>query len=224
MGMILEAGTKRRILQAARALFAERGFKGATVRDICKAAGANAAAVCYHFGGKEELYVAVLHDYMKDMVRRFPRDLGVTPQSTPQERLRAFVRSHLSQTAGGEGLGDERLGRLLMQEILEPSEHFSVIFEHDGQRSRQLLLDIVGLLLPGADEMTVSRCASSIIGQCLLFDFFRKTITRMAPELELKAGNIQAFTDFIVEFSLGGIVRLGMGPAGQGRIPLTSST
>lgn len=224
MHMIQEAGTKRRILQAARALFAERGFKGTAARDICKAARANSAAVCYHFGGKEELYVAVLHRYMEDMARFFPRDLGVTSQSPPQERLRAFVRSHLSQIAGGEDLGDERLGRLLMQEILEPSEHFSAIFERDGQRSRQLLLDIVGLLLPGADATTVSRCASSIIGQCLLFDFFRKTIISMAPELELKAGDIQAFTDFIVAFSLGGIARLGMGPAGQGRITHASST
>ena len=47
--------TRERLLEAAGEVFAERGFREATVRGICKRANANNAAVNYHFGEKEEL-------------------------------------------------------------------------------------------------------------------------------------------------------------------------
>jgi AcrR family transcriptional regulator len=203
-----DTGTKIRLLQAARTIFAERGLKNATVRDICDLAGANVAAVCYHFGSKEELYAAVLKDYIEGEERRHPRDQGLTPRSTPVERLRAYVRSYLLQIVGAGDPVDELLGRRLTQEIIEPSQYFGEIFDRHCRSAHQLLLDIVRLLLPGADQLTVSRCASSIIGQCVLFDFAKEAITRMTPELELKASNIESITDFIMDFSLGGIRRI----------------
>jgi AcrR family transcriptional regulator len=52
--------TRKRLLQAATRLFADNGYRGASVRDICNLAGANPGAVSYHFGGKRQLYRAVL--------------------------------------------------------------------------------------------------------------------------------------------------------------------
>ena len=52
--------TRERLLQAATRLFADNGYRGASVRDICNLAGANPGAVSYHFGGKHQLYRAVL--------------------------------------------------------------------------------------------------------------------------------------------------------------------
>ena len=52
--------TRERVLKAAAQLFADRGFKKVTVRDICRAARANVAAVNYHFGDKGGLYREVL--------------------------------------------------------------------------------------------------------------------------------------------------------------------
>ena len=57
-GVSLE--TRRRLLDAAGEVFAEKGFAKATVREICQKAEANIAAVNYHFGDKEKLYAAVL--------------------------------------------------------------------------------------------------------------------------------------------------------------------
>jgi AcrR family transcriptional regulator len=54
------ATTRERLLQAATRLFADAGFRGASVRDICDQAGANPGAVSYHYGGKRQLYRAVL--------------------------------------------------------------------------------------------------------------------------------------------------------------------
>lgn len=206
-----EIGTKARLLQAGRKIFAQNGLKNATVRDICSQAGANVASVNYHFGGKEKLYVAVLQDYIERQNKQHPRDLGVTPESPPEERLRAYVRSFLLQTLGDELPENERLGKLLTQEFIEPSTHFGEIFERFCRPTHNLLLEIVRRLLPGESESTVSRCASSIIGQCVLFDFAKEAITRMNPELTLKASNIENCTDFIMQFSLGGIERIRAG-------------
>ena len=52
--------TRERLLQAATRLCADNGYRGASVRDICNLAGANPGAVSYHFGGKRQLYRAVL--------------------------------------------------------------------------------------------------------------------------------------------------------------------
>ena len=54
------SGTKNRILHTAAALFAEHGYRGASVRRICDLARANPGAVSYHFGGKKQLYRTVL--------------------------------------------------------------------------------------------------------------------------------------------------------------------
>lgn len=54
------ATTRERVLEAASELFAHRGFRGASARAISAQAGANAAAISYHFRGKRGLYEAVL--------------------------------------------------------------------------------------------------------------------------------------------------------------------
>jgi AcrR family transcriptional regulator len=56
----LASGTEKRLLEATGAIFAEHGYRSATVRQICEKARANIAAVNYHFGDKEGLYRAVL--------------------------------------------------------------------------------------------------------------------------------------------------------------------
>ncbi|MEZ6108609.1 MAG: TetR family transcriptional regulator [Pirellulaceae bacterium] len=53
-------GTKERLVQAAGPIFARSGFAEATVREICDSAGANLAAINYHFGDKWGLYVATI--------------------------------------------------------------------------------------------------------------------------------------------------------------------
>ena len=57
--MVAQDLTKARLLEAAGEEFAEKGFELARVRAICERAGANLAAINYHFGDKEQLYVEV---------------------------------------------------------------------------------------------------------------------------------------------------------------------
>ena len=58
--IVQDVETHGRLLDAAARLFAARGFKDVTVREICRAARANVAAVNYHYRDKEGLYREVL--------------------------------------------------------------------------------------------------------------------------------------------------------------------
>jgi AcrR family transcriptional regulator len=58
---------RRSIIEAARPLFAERGFHAVTVREIAKAAGISEALIYKHFPSKEELYNELL-DYTREML------------------------------------------------------------------------------------------------------------------------------------------------------------
>ena len=83
-------GTRGRILGAARAAFAERGFEGATVRDVAARAGVDPALVHHYFGTKQRLFVAAM---------QFPVDLGVfvpalvrgDPATVGERLVRAIV-------------------------------------------------------------------------------------------------------------------------------------
>lgn len=59
-----ESGSKRKLLDAAEQLFAEKGFEAVSVRDITQLAKANVAAVNYHFGSRDGLLTLVMMRYM----------------------------------------------------------------------------------------------------------------------------------------------------------------
>ena len=84
--------TKTSLIDAATTLFAERGYTGASVRDICEAAGASANAITYHFGSKENLYRAVLNGFADAQLAVAQRALSA-PVETKEEftvRLEVF--------------------------------------------------------------------------------------------------------------------------------------
>lgn len=55
--------TKKRIADAAKALFAQKGYKATSIEDIVKAAGCSAGNIYYHFKSKEGLFLFLLEDW-----------------------------------------------------------------------------------------------------------------------------------------------------------------
>src|SRR3954452_24644679 len=85
--------TKSRLLEAAGAEFAEKGFDAARVRSICERAGANLAAVNYHFGDKEQLYLAALLEAHRCGSKLIPE--SAFQRGNPAEHLRLYIRHFL---------------------------------------------------------------------------------------------------------------------------------
>src|SRR5262245_32659817 len=107
--------TRASLLEAAGDVFAEVGFHSATVREICRRAGANVAAVNYHFRDKETLYAAVLTESLRSSLEKYPADLGLPPKATPAQQLHAFIRSFLLRVLS-QG-PESRHGKLMSREM-----------------------------------------------------------------------------------------------------------
>src|SRR5262249_5058158 len=106
--------TRQRLLEAAGEVFADRGFRDATIKEICRRADANIAAVHYHFGDKEEFYRTVIQYAEQCAPENSPADRA--PDAPAEKRLRAHIESFLvrlfdeGQPAWrqGDGAGDVR--------------------------------------------------------------------------------------------------------------------
>src|SRR5438094_7928082 len=95
---ISTTGTEKRLLEAAGEIFAEYGYRAATVRQICERAAANIAAVNYHFGDKEGLYMAVLRAVHNAHVEKYRPTLALPAGATPEKSLRAYIRWLLNRS------------------------------------------------------------------------------------------------------------------------------
>lgn len=114
--------TAVRILDAAERLFAERGVANTSMRRITSAAGANVAAVNYHFGSRAALVEAVFARRMEPLnaerIRRL--DIAAAKGADASELLRAFMSPLLEMLGRGEA--DERFIRLLSRTFTETTD------------------------------------------------------------------------------------------------------
>ncbi|MHC4394005.1 MAG: TetR/AcrR family transcriptional regulator [Planctomycetota bacterium] len=85
--------TRTALLEAARKAFTQRGFAGASVRDIATSAGAHPALVRYHFGSKRKLFAAVIDDAMIELRRRI--DCAIHGASTAGAGARQALVAYL---------------------------------------------------------------------------------------------------------------------------------
>lgn len=197
--------TRAAIMEAAGKVFAEVGYSKATVRDICREAGANIAAINYHFGDKKGLYLAVLKHYQELAFKTYPPDLGIKKSQKPEEKLRAYIRSFLARIMD-EGR-PAWFGRLLAREFIEPTWAFDILVEETIRPSFQLLTEIVAEITgESSKERMVKLCSMSIVGQCLYFRHSHPVITRLYPGEYFGPKQINELTDHISFFSLHGII------------------
>ena len=193
--------TKQRLLEAAGEVFAEQGFRNATVREICKRADVNIAAVSYHFHEKESLYSAVLQHLASVAIRKYPPTLGLNGEASPEERLAAFVKSFLFRTLD-EGRPAWH-GRLMAREMAEPTPAFDELVKTVCQPLHDRLQSIVREILgEAATEEVVRLSAASIIGQCLFYHHSRPVIAKLTPEQRYGKEDIERLAEHITGFSL----------------------
>ncbi|MDO4920277.1 MAG: TetR/AcrR family transcriptional regulator [Phascolarctobacterium sp.] len=116
--------TRAHIIECAGRLIAERGFAQTTSKSICQAAQVNMAAVNYHFGSREGLYIAVLqevHDHLMSL-EELDALLG-SPQSS-EEKITAFLRLYIVNVLQQTNWYVE----VWTRELLTPSPQFMEIF------------------------------------------------------------------------------------------------
>jgi len=194
--------TRLQLLEAAGAVFAEAGFRNATVREICRRAGANIAAINYHFGDKENLYTEVLRYSHGKTLAKYPPLLGVTENAPPEKKLRAFVLSLLLRIFDTGPTSWH--GQLMAREMIDPSAALDSLVEERIRPMAGQLSQIIGEILnrPPTDER-VWLCSFSVVSQCTFYKHCRPVMVRLFPKNpELDAAGIEELADHITKFSL----------------------
>src|SRR5215207_2732893 len=111
------ATTKQRLLEAAEELFAVKGFDGTSVEDITRQAKANRAAVSFHFGGKERLYIEAVKFAHRNCISGAPTPEW--PAGMPaDERLRGFIRMFIARMIADLS---PQSAQLMMREMIQPT-------------------------------------------------------------------------------------------------------
>ena len=195
--------TRLRLLNAAREVFSQQGFQGATVREICRRAETNVAAVNYHFGSKDGLLAEALNFAQLKALQA----ANVKADKCPEVRLRLFIHDFMLM------LLDEKTPssqcRIMARELADPTpaldkivrEAIAPLHKFLGELVREIVGDQI-------NEAGLRRCVHSILGQCLFYRHSHPVLQRLHSKLRYDGKEIEAIATHIADFSLAGTKRI----------------
>ena len=137
--------TRERILTIACEVFAKRGFRKTTVRDICQQAGVNVASVNYYFSSKEKLYEEVCKYACGVSSEDGDVRFKLKTRGTPEDQLKLFVQALLVNVLGTKPSSWRHM--IMSREMVEPTNAMSIIIKEMIKPRFQQLYAIVQELL-----------------------------------------------------------------------------
>ncbi len=167
------AETRAQLIEAALDVFGRLGFEGASTRVIAKAAKANLAAIVYHFGGKEALYLAVAEHVATSILGKVGPAIAAAagPAATATPAAARAGLDRLVETFIGVMLGSdeaERWARFIIREQLQPTAAFDVIYRFmsgAADTATRLLAAISGRQIDDDLKLRVF----TLLGQVIVF-------------------------------------------------------
>jgi AcrR family transcriptional regulator len=195
------------LIEAAGRVFAESGYRAATIREICRRAGANVAAVNYTFGDKIGLYTEVLRHSVQ-AAQAAAMSAALDASLTPEDTIRGVIRARLKSLCK-ESRPDWHF-RLVMHEFSHPTPAMGRVVDEGMRPIYDRMRKAVGELIGLPPEHETTRLSlNSIIGQILFYAFSRPVLSRLQPELKLTADQLDRIADHIAEFSLAYLKNVG---------------
>ncbi|MDR2710935.1 MAG: CerR family C-terminal domain-containing protein [Burkholderiales bacterium] len=182
--------TRRRLIQAAVSVFGSQGFEGASTRRIAALAGTNISSIAYHFGGKENLYLAAadsiaqeigkkvdeVEDFLAEGRERIRR--GTLPPEEAVALLQRLCGAWLDALLVKKK-HDHEWAWFVVREKANPTAAFDRIYDASFSRFLDLLAELIGCIrqLPPRSP-AVRLQAVLLFGKMLSFERERATITR----------------------------------------------
>ena len=197
--------TRRRLLNAACEIFAQKGYHNAKVADICKRAGANVASVNYYFRHKASLYA----ETWRHAFRQFEEPaFSEATDGSPEERLREYIQTLMKNFTTKGGLGN--FSRLYLMEMANPTGLIRDAWRELIAPRRRKLHDIIREIIgTKADDQSVLFCELSIVNQCRTLLTIKHNDLEYLLEQTLGPELIKRLANHIADFSLAGIMVSG---------------
>ena len=201
--------TRDKLIDAAGHVFAERGYRAATIREICRRAGANVAAVNYTFGDKMGLYTEVLRHSVR-AAKTATMNVALDSSLSPEGTIRGVIRARLMSMCE-EARPDWHI-RLVMHEFSQPTGAMQRVVDEGMRpiydRMKKAVGQVIGL---PPDHETTRLSVNSIVGQILFYTFSRPVLAHLQPELKLTPNQLDRIADHIADFSLAYLKKVGHG-------------
>ena len=197
---------KDRILNEAEILFAEKGFHGVTVREITRSAKCNLAAVNYHFGNKENLYLEVFRERWIPRARRVREDFQKTVSTGNGQNISEIVHALALAFIQGPLTDEERLrhAQLMIREMAMPTAALDLLFE---EVIEPFFGEVAGRLHPlmeeGMKRESLMLNIISVFSMVIYFNFARLPVRRATGQ-EYDETFKERLVDHIVKFSVTG--------------------
>jgi len=195
--------TRMRLLEAAREVFSQHGFQGATVREICRRAEANGAAVNYHFGSKDGLLAEALNFAPLKAMQK----ANVRAGECPRMRLRLFIHDFMLMLLDEKNPSSQC--QIMARELADPTPALDKIVREAIEPLHEFLGKLVREITgDNINAAELRRCVHSIFGQCLFYRHSQPVLQRLHPRMRYDHKEIEAIAQHIAEFSLSGIEHL----------------
>lgn len=177
--------TREKLLRAAMAVFAREGYAAATTRMIAAESGANLQAITYYFGGKGELYRAVVQhiaDALSAIVGPAANamEARLDAGAVSVREARDMVRLALGNIARALLLeASDDWARIILREQMAPGPEFEILFSSGMGHMLGALVRLTAIALgrDAADGETRAR-AIALLGQVLVFRMARAAAFR----------------------------------------------
>ena len=192
--------TREHLLEIAGQVFAEKGFDRATSREICERAGANVAAVNYHFGGIEALYAEVVREANSRLV-----SLEIAGHVDARSKLQAIIGLFIRALTGPASAS--WVIRVMGREFVAPSPLLQDLRAKEILPKARILRSVVAEFMElDADHPAVARSCISVLAPCfMLLVADRRTLKRAFPSFGLSADNSETLAAHFGNFALAGL-------------------
>ena len=204
-----DGSTPKKLMMAAIRIFAEKGFRNATVREICKAAGSsNINSINYYYGSKESLYREILDLIFKEYDTRIDPDFE---KKDPEERLKIFISTNCRMLYQ-KGPIQSDLMAIYVSEMARPSPFLAdLVDRYNHPRIKRHLAMIREIIGHDKPEETIRNCLVSIAGQILYYSFAGPVLNRLFPD-NAPLPEHDRLAEHIYQFSMGGLLAIKAGP------------
>jgi AcrR family transcriptional regulator len=199
--------TRAALLKAATLVFAEKGYASASVRQITEKAGANQAAINYHFGGKEQLYRAVLEAARDTLAKESALDATELDALAPEAAVRSYLRQFLAPLVKRDKVS--RYMRIFTWEAVQATDVFQAFIKDNPPRIFLLAQRVVSRFLPADATPDEVAIAALWLAQQPMF-FVRDAERLSGGPLQIKFDEpmVERLVDLLTRLSLGGLANM----------------
>lgn len=157
--------TRNKLIECAGRLIADQGYDRTTSKEICKMAGANLAAVNYHFGSRDGLYRAVLENVFTHTLPLSELKEVAGADLSPREKLKNFMKIYLKEAI----LSESWQIRVAIRELVQPTPEYMEIKNEIITRKLGILVKVLAEYLgTSPDDFRAARCFFTVMSPFFL--------------------------------------------------------